>query len=154
MFTGHKKEIDNHTRCYQSALDYLARREHSRLELINKLKLKPFSEDVDLHSLCDNLEASNYLSDKRFAEIFVRSCISRGQGEIKIRYELRQRGVKDDLIDAVLATEGTDWLALAREQREKRFGREIPKDFKERARQSRFLIGKGFSGDILNAVFR
>ena len=154
MFAGHKKEIDNDTRCYQSAIGYLARREHSRLELINKLKLKPFSEDVDLHSLCDNLEASNYLSDKRFAEMFVRSRVLRGQGEIKIRYELRQRGVKDDLIDVALVEEGTDWLSLAREQREKRFGREIPKDFKERARQSRFLIGKGFSGDILNAVFR
>ena len=154
MFDGHKKEIDNDMRCYQSAIGYLARREHSRLELINKLRNKPFSEDVNLHSLCDTLEASNYLSDKRFAEMFVRSRVSRGQGEMKIRYELRQRGVKECLIDAGLQEEGADWLLLAREQREKCFGREIPKEFKERARQSRFLVGRGFSGDIISRVFQ
>jgi len=154
MFGGHKKEIDNDTRCYQSALGYLARREHSRLELINKLSHKPFSEDVDLPSLCDSLEASNYLSDERFAEMFVRSRVSRGKGEMKIRYELRQRGVKEALIDAALLEEGVDWLILAREQREKRFGRAIPKDFKERARQSRFLAGRGFSGEIIGLSFQ
>ena len=153
MFGGHKKEIDNNTRCYQSALGYLARREHSRLELMQKLSKKPFSAGVDLPSLCDDLEASNYLSDERFAEMFVRSRVARGQGEMKIRYELRQRGVKEYLIDAAVLEEGADWLLLAKEQREKRFGREIPKDFKERARQSRFLAGRGFSGDIISRVF-
>jgi len=153
MFGGHQKEIDNDTRCYQSALGYLARREHSRLELIQKLSKKTFSAGVDLPSLCDDLEASNYLSDERFAEMFVRSRVMRGQGEMKIRYELRQRGVKEYLIDAAVLEEGVDWLLLAREQREKRFGQEIPKDFKERARQSRFLAGRGFSGDIISRVF-
>jgi len=153
MFGGHKKEIDNNTRCYQSALGYLARREHSRLELMQKLSKKPFSAGVDLPSLCDDLEASNYLSDERFAEMFVRSRVARGQGEMKIRYELRQRGVKEYLIDAAVLEEGADWLLLAKEQREKRFGRKIPKDFKERARQSRFLAGRGFSGDIISRVF-
>ncbi|RTZ63359.1 MAG: regulatory protein RecX, partial [Aquificaceae bacterium] len=90
---------------------------------------------------------------ERFAEMFVRSRVARGQGEMKIRYELRQRGVKEYLIDAAVLEEGVDWLLLAKEQREKRFGREIPKDFKERARQSRFLAGRGFSGDIISGVF-
>ena len=153
MFGGQKKEMDNDTRCYQSALGYLARREHSRLELINKLSKKPFSKDVDLPSLCNSLEASNYLSDERFAEMFVRSRVSRGQGEMKISYELRQRGVKEVFIEAALLEEGADWLVLAREQREKRFGVEIPKDFKERARQSRFLAGRGFSGEVIGLSF-
>ncbi len=140
--------------CYQSAIGLLARREHSRLELINKLRTKPFSEGVDLPSLCDKLEQADYLSDERFAEMFVRSRVARGQGEMKIRYELRQRGVKEYLVDAALQEEGADWLLLAREQREKRFGQEIPTDFKERGRQSRFLVGRGFSGDVLSRVFQ
>lgn len=153
MYGGRNKDLDNDTRCYQSAINYLARREHSRLELINKLSLKPFSEDVDLHALCDSLEESNYLSNERFTEMFVRSRISRGQGEMKIRFELRQRGITDSMIDAAMQEAEVDWLALAIEQREKRFGEVIPKDFKERGRQSRFLANRGFSGEIIGLTF-
>ena len=144
---------ENYSRCYQTAIGLLARREHSRLELINKIRRKPFSEDVDLASLCDNLEESNYLSEQRFAEMFVRSRVSRGQGKVKISYELRQRGIDEALIESALLEEGVDWLALAKEQREKRFGVEKPKDYKEKARQSRFLAGRGFSGEIIYLVF-
>ena len=145
--------VENYTRCYQSAIGYLARREHSRLELINKIRRKPFSEDVDLASLCDDLEESNYLSNKRFSEMFVRSRVSRGQGEIKISYELRQRGVNEELIESALQEEGADWLVLAKQEREKRFGAKKPKDYKERARQSRFLAGRGFSSEVIYLVF-
>jgi regulatory protein len=146
--------MDNYSRCYQIAIGLLARREHSRLELLNKLSRKPFAKDVDLFSLCDSLEESNYLSDKRFAEMFVRSRISGGKGEMKIRVELRQRGVKDCLVDSTLLEVDVDWVELAKAQREKRFGLAQPKDFKERARQSRFLASRGFSSEIIYVLFR
>ncbi len=144
---------ENYSLCYQTAIGLLARREHSRLELMNKIRRKPFSEDVDLASLCDHLEDSNYLSEQRFAEMFVRSRVSRGQGKVKIHYELRQRGVDDVLIESALLEADVDWLMLAKEQREKRFGVEKPKDYKEKSRQSRFLAGRGFSGEIISLVF-
>lgn len=153
MFGNRHNELDNDTRCYQAAINYLARREHSRLELINKLSLKPFSEGVDLHALCDRLEASNYLSNERFADMFVRSRIARGQGEMKIRFELRQRGITDALADTILSEADVDWLALAMTQREKRFGEMIPKEFKERGKQSRFLASRGFSGEVIGLAF-
>ena len=152
MFGGNKKEFDNATRCYQAALGLLARREHSRLELINKLRTKPFSEDVDLPALCDSLEESNYLSNERFAAMFVRSCVNRGQGDIRIAYELRQRGINEAMADTALSEAHIDWFLLAKEQREKRFGLEIPADFKERVRQSRFLVSRGFSGEAVSAA--
>ncbi|MCK5918812.1 MAG: regulatory protein RecX [Cocleimonas sp.] len=145
--------MENYTRCYQTAIGLLARREHSRLELINKIRRKSFSENVDLISLCHDLEESNYLSEARFTEMFVRSRVSRGQGKVKISYELRQRGVDEALIDSALLDAGVDWLLLAKEQREKRFGLKKPKDYKERARQSRFLAGRGFSGEIIYLLF-
>ena len=153
MPIGNNKNLNNETRCYQSAIGLLARREHSRLELINKLYHKPFSEGVNLESLCDSLEESNALSNERFVEMFVRSRVNRGQGEIKIRYELRQRGVHDVLVDSALQEADIDWLALAKKHREKRFGIEIPKAFKQRGRQSRFLAGRGFSGETIRLVF-
>jgi regulatory protein len=145
--------IDNNARCYKTAISLLTRREHSRFELMNKLRQKPFSKDVNLSTLCDRLEAANYLSDARFAELFIHSRISRGQGEIKIRSVLHQRGVDSTLTDLALLEADIDWLVLAKQQRKKRFGVTIPKRFKERARQSRFLAGRGFSCEIIYLVF-
>ena len=143
----------SYSRCYQSAIGFLARREHSRFELINKLRRKPFAKNVDLASLCDHLESQNYLCDKRFSTMFVSSRVSKGQGDIKIRYELRQRRVEDSLIDFALLEAEVDWLKLAQKQREKRFSLELPKDFKEREKQYRFLLGRGFSGEIIRQIF-
>ena len=147
------KNLDNYSLCYQKAINLLARREHSRLELSNKLRTKPYAKNIDLALLCDHLETSGYLSNERFAEMFVYSRILAGKGELKIRYELRQRGISDSLADATLLEAEVNWLNLAKEQREKRFGKTIPKDFKERARQSRFLNNRGFSGQIIRLVF-
>jgi len=149
-----QQNIDNNTRCYQTAIHLLTRREHSRFELINKLRHKSFSEGVDLSALCDRLEAANYLSDARFVELFIHSRITRGQGEIKIRSVLYQRGVDSTLIDLALLEVDIDWLALARQQRKKRFGVTRPQDFKERVRQSRFLASRGFSSEIIYLVFQ
>jgi regulatory protein len=145
--------MDNYSHCYQIAIGLLARREHSRLELINKVRRKPFAKEVDLALLCDTLEASNYLSDERFTEMFVRSRIARGQGEVKIRHELRQRGINARLSDVTLLDVEVDWVVLAKAQREKRFGVEQPKNFKERARQSRFLASRGFPSEIIYLLF-
>ena len=48
---------------------------------------------------------------------------------------------------AALADAGTDWPELARAVREKRFGAGAPADFRERARQARFLQYRGFTAD-------
>ena len=153
FFMSRHQAVDNNARCYQTAINLLTRREHSRFELINKLRYKPFSEGVNLSILCDRLEAANYLSDTRFVELFIHSRIIRGQGEIKIRSVLHQRGIDTSMIDLALLEADIDWLILAKQQRKKRFGITMPQEFKERARQSRFLASRGFSGEIIYLVF-
>nr|HPQ94643.1 regulatory protein RecX [Thiolinea sp.] len=83
----------------------------------------------------------------------LRSALAKGQGPVKITHALREKGVSNECIRALMDACETDWLALARSQRERRFGADIPGDFKERARQSRFLAGRGFYVDTINAVF-
>lgn len=141
------------TRCLQSAIHMLSRREHSRRELENKLGNKPCAESIDLNALLDELENSGYLSDQRFSEMFVRYRISRGQGPQKIQYELSQRGVMPSLVEESMQLADVDWFELAKEQREKRFGVEFPKDYKEQAKQSRFLAGRGFFSDTIHMIF-
>ncbi len=140
-------------KCLQAAIRLLSRREHSRKELASKLYSKDYLDKHYIDSILDELEASYYLDDQRFAEAFVRSRINRGQGPQKIQYELLKKGVDSSLIEQTLQNIEVDWLDLAKQQREKRFGVQSPRDYKEQAKQSRFLAGRGFFSDTIRRVF-
>jgi regulatory protein len=131
--------------CKRRALDLLARREHSRLELERKLA-RTHPDDV-VAPVLDALESAGLLVAKRFAESFVRSRVARGQGPVRIRVELAARGIDESQSAAFLDADAFDWHALARAARAKRFGDAAPRDFKERAKQGRFLQGRGFEHD-------
>jgi len=127
--------------CTRQALDLLARREHSRLELERKLERKGFATAV-IAAVLDRLERSGALKDARFAESFVRARAARGQGPVRIRMELAERGADEAESAAIL--EEYDWNEIARAVRVKRFGEAPPKDYREKARQARFLEYRGF----------
>ncbi len=129
-----------------TAMDLLARREHSERELARKLKARGFDADV-CAGVLDGLVADGLLDDARFAEAFVHSRFQRGAGPQKIRAELRERGVGDALIEQCIAALDADWQARLRAVREKKFGTELPADFRERSRQMRFLQQRGFSAE-------
>lgn len=129
------------------AMDALARREHSRHELMSRLK-SHFDLDTDeLEQVLDELEHDGLLSDRRFAEAFVRYRAGRGQGRARIRYDLRSKGVSDALVSSALQAESVDWYELACDVLAKRFGRSVPEDYAERAKRMRFLQQRGFSSD-------
>lgn len=68
-----------------------------------------------------------------------------GVGPLRILAELKGKGLAPEMIAAVLDCHDPVWGERARLARCKRFGEAIPKDMTERARQSRFLQGRGFS---------
>ncbi|MEZ5476365.1 MAG: regulatory protein RecX [Thiolinea sp.] len=138
---------------YQYAIRLLARREHSRRELALKITHKFAITTAVLDELLEGLAESGYQDDQRYAGMLVRSAVARGQGPMKIVHALRDKGVDEELAKELLADYAGHWLQQACQQRAKKFGEEIPTDFKQRARQSRFLAGRGFSIDTINAVF-
>lgn len=125
-------------------MNYLARREHSQQELQRKLLNKGF-ESSAIMPVLRVLAEQGLLSDERFTEAFINSRLQRGSGPVKIAMELQQRGVSDELVDCYLDERDTQWMQSAIEVRTKRFGPAIPHDFKERARQMRFLQYRGFT---------
>lgn len=126
------------------AMDLLAIREHSRKELRGKLVAR-LDETERLDEVLDRLEQEGLLSDQRFAEAFVRSRTGRGQGPIRIRQELLQRGVSEGLACQAIDTEGCDWFELACQVAERRFGSEPAGERRELARRLRFLQYRGFT---------
>jgi regulatory protein len=137
--------------CTRTALELLARREHSRRELARKLAARGFPDEV-IDPVLDELERSGSLADARFTDSFVRSRVAKGQGPQRIRAELAQRGISNTEADGVLRGTDVDWLATIRGVRRKRFGPELPRDFAERARQARFLQYRGFDGEQIRAA--
>jgi regulatory protein len=138
--------------CKRHALDLLARREHSRLELDRKLKARGYAP-AEIAATLDWLEATGALAAARFTDSFVRARVAKGQGPIRIRAELDERGVAAADAAEALRAEDVDWIEAARAARRKRFGSAAPRDFKERARQARFLEFRGFeSGQIRAAL--
>ncbi len=135
----------------KKAMDLLARREHGRAELERKLIAAGFGADVAADAL-QRLAEDGLQSDRRFVESFVQSRINQGKGPLRIHADLGQRGVAPSLVDDVLGAAGEDWVALARNARQKKFGSSRPVDFKDKARQMRFLQQRGFEPDQVQAA--
>lgn len=128
-----------------AAMDYLSRREHATHELFQKLVAKEEYEADDITEALARLAEQGLLSDERFTEAFINQRLNRGYGPLKIRSELRQKGVSDDMIGAFLDERDAQWQESALAVRIKKFGSEKPSDLKETARQTRFLQSRGFS---------
>lgn len=137
--------------CKRQAMDLLASREHSRLELERKLKARAYADDVVVETL-DSLEAAGLLDSARFVESFTQSRVRRGQGPLRIRRELAARGIDKLATRDLLPEEEIDWCALARRVRAKKYGASPPRDFKERARQARFLEYRGFEPEHIKSA--
>ena len=133
-------------RCYSAALKMLMRREHSKLELFNKLKLKGYDDEI-IDSAISQLTEQNYQSDERFAEAFILMRFNQGKGPVRIASELRLRGISS------FSLSDFDWFKSAKEIRKKKFGDLASSDFKEQAKQKRFLQSRGFSLDQINQSF-
>lgn len=100
----------------------------------------------------DDLESRGLLSDQRFAENYIRHRFNRGFGPVRIRRELQEKGVAESLTAEALARAEIDWYAHAHQVWRKKFGQSAPKEYKERARQARFLQYRGFGHDHIQQV--
>ena len=140
------------------ALRLLSGREHSRAEL--ERKLAPHAQAPDeLAQALDDLQAKGFISAQRVVDSVVHRRASR-LGASRIRQELQQKGLEPALVqEAVAGLQATE-LARARAVWRKKFGASsagtdgapVPVSPAERARQMRFLAGRGFGGETIRRV--
>ncbi len=172
MDAGRERELG-----FAVALRALARREHSSKELRLKMRRRGVTESTVDEVLC-KLQQEGLQSDERFTEIFVRSRIERGQGELRIRADLRNKGIFEADADRFFPQDESHWNEraadvvrrrflrsstelLARYQTtdeplgsdESRLDRELAAELyaerrKLNARMARFLASRGFSSGV------
>jgi regulatory protein len=133
------------------ALRLLSRREFSRLELRNRLR--SHAEDAaELESLLDDLAQRGWLSDARYADALVRKRKD-SHAHAAIQRELKQAGVSPEVAAAALGTAEPEADFAAALALLRRKFRRAPADEKEKARQVRFLMARGYSlGIALRSV--
>lgn len=146
------------------ALRLLTTREHSREELLRKLaqaKVRRTREEAkapkpdkdDIASLVDDLAAQGWQSDDRYAEAIVRRLTGQASRRF-IGEKLAQAGIKKDVAATALEALEQDDVAVAQALWTRRFG-DTPKDDKDRQRQIRYLLSRGFHlGDAFKLVPR
>ncbi|MCP4333560.1 MAG: regulatory protein RecX [Gammaproteobacteria bacterium] len=135
------------------ALDFLARREHSQQELRQKLKAR--NDDAEaVEAVLQQLRDERLQSDERFTESYVTHRFNAGIGPFKTRYELRQRGIDDLLVDSFLEPLADEWEQMMRQQRARKFGETLPADTAACMKQARFLQNRGFSPESVMRLFR
>ncbi len=131
------------------ALRLLAMREHTRSELEKKLARHEPDPD-ELRQALDELQAKGFICEQRVLESVLHSRAPR-LGTRRVRQELQAKGVSEQgLAEAVARLRDTE-LARAREVWRKKFG-QLATEPKERARQARFLLARGFAGEVVRRV--
>ncbi len=133
-----------------TAIRLLARRDYPRAALESRL-LARGAEPAEVAHTLDELERLGYLSDARFAQALVAQKAERF-GRRAIAHALRERRIEPEVArEALAALANDDETARAKAVWSRRF-RAPPADERERARQIRFLIARGFSVAIALSI--
>ncbi|HEX9672108.1 MAG TPA: recombination regulator RecX [Burkholderiales bacterium] len=134
------------------ALRLLARREHSRAELARKLSAHA-ENPAEVEKVLDDCEQRGWLSERRVVEQLVHARRSRF-GARRIEHDLRQKGISGEAVAAALADLKSGELEAAREVWRRKFGGRPPRRPADRARQVRFLQGRGFELEVILKVVK
>ena len=131
------------------AIGYLSRREYGIEELRRKL-LQRGAESGITEQVVGNLADENLVSDQRFTEMYVRTRLRSLYGPMKIKAELRSRGINDRQIAEALPSEQETWFDIASQWAAKRIRGEL--DYAARAKMYRSLMNRGFSHEQANVA--
>ncbi len=150
---GFKKTFITEDKIRFKILDLLSRREHSFKELINKLKDRVDSQEKLFEELT-KLKEENLQSDERFAESYTTSRSVKGFGPEKISFELKSRGISENLISKIVYSDEINWMEIIEKEFSKKFI--INNDFAEEdvPRAKKFLLQRGFEFDQINQLFK
>lgn len=149
--SGDHESAKPKTSAYGKALGLLARREHSRRELKQKLERGGYAKDESGEAL-DRLGEQHYQDDVRFAEVLIRTRAAQGYGPMRLSAELKSHGLADSAVRRLIEDAGVDWTASAAAQLRRRYGSKSVADRAELAKRAQFLLRRGFPAATVRNV--
>lgn len=151
------EEIENYLfesdkeKAFSYALNYVNRYSPTQKQLANKLYEKEYNRQV-VDYVIEKCKEYNYINDLEYARCYT-SYNKDFKGKIKIKNDLRLKGITSDIIDSVLndleENDGAYELALKHSKRDDIF------DIKYQAKLSRYLAGRGYAwSEIMDVISR
>ena len=149
--------LGGYQKALNTALRILTGRDHSKSELIRKLKQRGLKSE-DIEKAVSECERLDYINDERTARVYINQMIRKGHGLNRIRHEMNKKGLRGQRIQNILSeiesdideAEGAERIL---EKNVKRFERES--DLKKRRDKIyRFLYARGFSKSMISDLIR
>ena len=144
------KTLDEPKAIRLKIMDFLSRREHSSREILKKMSNRVESKEMLLDSIKELVD-DGLLSDERFAESYFQSRKNKGYGPLRIRNELKQRGVGDQIFFSL--SNEVDWSKYALEALKKKTNGDLPSEIKDVLKLKRFLNYRGFDFQDIDRAF-
>tara|TARA_Y100000996_G_scaffold321092_1_gene257222 strand:- start:129 stop:623 length:495 start_codon:yes stop_codon:yes gene_type:complete len=144
------KTLDEPKAIRLKIMDFLSRREHSSREILKKMSNRVESKEMLLDSIKELVD-DGLLSDERFAESYFQSRKNKGYGPLRIRNELKQRGVGDQIFSSL--SNEVDWSKYALEALKKKTNGDLPSEIKDVLKLKRFLNYRGFDFQDIDRAF-
>ncbi len=143
------------TKARDSAFKYLGFKARTVQEVTNKLLEKQYSEEI-IEKVMDLLKRYNYVDDYAFAKTYINERLTfKKIGKFRIKYELKEKGVADQIIETLLEETEFDEVSSAVSLIQKKCKntdvREM--DNKEKQKIYNFLLRKGFNYEVISAAF-
>ncbi len=147
----------DYQRALNSALRILTGRDHSRYELVQKLKQRGFSPDI-IEKVVLECQRLDYVDDNRTSRVYIRQLMRKGYGAKRIRVELKRKGLSERPDQGVISQmiSDIDELEVAGrifKKNIKRFEREIDPR-KRKNKIYRFLLARGFSAETIGNLLK
>lgn len=140
------------TELYNMATGLLARRDYSVSELTRYL-LRSTPDEEMVSAVIAQLHENHALDDFRIAERERDKGLRKLHGPTRIRQEMMQKGISDEVITQVMAQADIDWFDVAEQYRRKKFGITPPDDVKEKSKQIRHMQYKGYPFSIIMELY-
>lgn len=146
---------DRNQRALNSALRILTGRDHSRYELVQKLRQRGFMPEAVEHAVSE-CERLDYVNDERTSRVYIGQLIRKGFGAKRIRLALKRKGLHGQPVRTVLSEmiSDIDEVEIAGRIFEKninRFERENDPQ-KKKNKIYRFLHARGFSPETIRKL--
>ena len=140
-------------KAYHHAVRFLSFRARSQMEVESHLRDKDYTADV-INQTVERLKQEHYLDDEAFVRFWLEDRERfRPRGERGLRYELRQKGIADELIDTMLTDLDEDQLAWdAVEPKLRQWHQLDEADLKKKI--FGFLSRRGFGYEVAQTVCR
>ncbi len=137
------------TVAFDKAMDYLSRGYKTQKQMRDYLVKKGFGNDVVQYVLF-KLDDYGYVNDKNYAQLYVQQNV-KNKGDVRLRQELRQRGIDAETVESAVCTDSQVAFANAQALAEKYVKNKVV-DTKTAQKLQRYLLGRGYGYDIVNNI--